>query len=202
MAGKKFMRSNMPEELTLLLAERWEGDRFDSTLLQLNGRLGNPEVMKHALKVVVDDEAAKSNRSSMLKWLQQFGDSSVIVPLLPLLGADRPEWLQVAAMNVLSRYSDDRIGKALIDNYRDFGNSTRSRARRTLFGRTEWALLFLKEIDGDKIAVDEVTQGEVNILTALKDEQISELVGQHWGAARDRQAANRKPPSFVASDSL
>jgi len=190
-AGDKPLTDRIPSELKQRLADEWSKKPFNVTLLQLNGRLGNRAVAEHALRVVTNDDSGKKQRIAMFRVLRQFGDESSIAILLPLIDANRPDWLRRAAMEVLSRYADDRIGKALLAAYADYDGGGRASARRILFARKTWAVGFLKRIDSGAFESHEVTSGELSALSAHGDESITGLVHKHWGRI-DRASSQQK----------
>lgn len=171
----------VPDHFKARLAEQWKEQPTDQTLLRLNARLDNRKVLEHARQVALDDASEQASRVAMFRILRQFGDQSLVAPLLKLLNPDDPAWLQQAAMNVLSRYADDRVAEGLLHGYRGFESASRRRARQILFARRSWALLFLQEFERGDIDTREVAIGELTALSAHGDAAIDTLVHKHWG---------------------
>lgn len=188
---EKPLIDRIPTDLKLLLAEKWKHTPANLTLVKLNGRLGNRAVVDYALKVVTNDKAKQQQRSEMFNILRQFGDASSIEPLLPLLKPDRAPWLQQAAMEVLARYDDNRVGETLLKGYTDYGRNSRTNVRRILFARPEWTKRFLKEIDGGTYDPREVSLSELSSLSAYKDDSIKALIIKHWGQINSSTAEQK-----------
>ncbi|QDT95950.1 PVC-type heme-binding CxxCH protein [Gimesia aquarii] len=188
---KKRLEDRVPADLKQWLAEKWNKQPSNFTLIKLNGRLGNRAVADYALKVVTNDQTEQQQRRTMFNVLRQFGDASSIAPLLPLLAPHQPTWLKQAAMDVLARYDDERVGETLLKAYTDYDSNSRAYVRRVLFARPEWTKRFLTGIDGGMYDPREVSLGELNSLSAYKDESISELLTKHWGQI-NRSTAEQK----------
>lgn len=178
---KKRLQDRVPTDFKQWLAGKWQKEPANMTLLKLNGRLGNREVAEYAQQVVTNDNAQKKQRIAMFNVLRQFGDASCIEALLPLLDPDQPAWLKEAAMDVLSRYSDDRIVEKLLRVYSSYDNKSRARVRRILFARKSSTKRFLTGIDKGAYHAGDVTLGELKRISSHRDESISGLIIKHWG---------------------
>ena len=178
---KPRIADRVPDQFKARLAEQWKERPTDETLLRLNARLNNRAVVAYARQVAFDDASEQVNRVAMFRFLRQFGDQSLVAPLLELLDLNRPVWLRQAAMDVLSRYANDRVAEGLLHGYRGFESASRRRARQILFARRPWALSFLKEFERGDLDTREVAIGELTALSAHGDAAIDTLVHKHWG---------------------
>lgn len=174
-----------PDQIPTALAEqlvtRWRAHPDNLILMQLNARLGYSAVLLQALDVAVNDSQPLTQRTAMLKFLQQFGNETVIAPLLPLLQPAQPTILRQQAMLVLARYADPRISQALLKSYPDYDASSQTQARRVLFTRQPWALEFLRRVDQGKLPEANLDQQELTTLNSLGNKTITGLTAKHWG---------------------
>ncbi|MCH9652520.1 MAG: c-type cytochrome [Planctomycetes bacterium] len=188
---KKRLTDRMPGDFKQWLIEKWKKQPENLTLLELNGRLGNPLVTNHALQVITSDHAKKEQRISMFNLLREFGDASCIESLSPLLESKQPAWIRYATMDVLARYDDNRIIDTLFREYDHYDSASRSRARQILFARKSSAERFLKEIDKGRYVAGEVTLGELTTLTAYNEESITAIIIKHWGRINSSTAEQK-----------
>ncbi|MBG88577.1 MAG: dehydrogenase [Verrucomicrobiales bacterium] len=180
---------SVPQELRRLLAKKWRERPMDPALLDLNGRLENPEVLAAARDVALSTKRNADERLRSLAMLARHGSRDICVPsLLKLLTPATTASIRHAAMDVLARFADPRIGARLLEAYPQYDTGSRTRARRVLFSRPAWTRRFLAQ---KNLAVGEIAVAELNALAALDDEQINQLVTRHWGTINTSTAEQK-----------
>lgn len=175
----------IPPELADALADIWKDDTTDPLIIRVSTRLGSPAAVERAVALVMDRTATEKTRLSMLAILQELGDAGTCVgPALKLVADSESTAIQLAALKLLGRFSDERITKQLLTDYPKMDRPLRSRIRDVLLGRASSALAFLLEIDHGKYPPEEVASDQLRRAALHNDEEIDALVRQHWGNIR------------------
>src|SRR4029077_12403792 len=73
------------------------------------------------------------------------------------------------------------VGAAIVKAYPAMPVALRPRAREVLFGRKEWAKVFLALVDSGKVMPAAVPVEQVRLLALLGDKDIDAAVRKHWG---------------------
>lgn len=191
-AIKKNVESNeatrlkvIPPDLAEVLAKIWSDHTTDPLIIRVAIRLGSQVASDRALALIEDSTASEKTRLSMLAILQELSDSKTSIdPALKLVADSESAAIQLAALNLLSRFSDKRITERLLTKYKNMDQVLRSRSRDVLLGRVDSAIAFLQEIDRGKYPPAEVTTDQLQRLALHNDEKINALVRKHWGNIR------------------
>jgi putative membrane-bound dehydrogenase-like protein len=174
----------VPVVLANLLAGSWKDDTQDVNLIRLQLRLGSEAARKRALELATDARSSVALRVSLLARMGEAGRAECVPAVLKLVSPGEPEPVQLAALDALARYSGEGIAPGLLRAYPRLGNRARQRARDLLFGRPDWALTFLRAVDGKKIDVKEVTAEQLRQVVLHRDGRLDALVRKHWGAIK------------------
>ena len=177
--------SVMPSELADAMADLWSDKTTDPLIIRVSMRLGSQAAADRAVSLAVDKNALEKTRLSMLTILQELGDARKCVdPALTLVANSNTTAVKLAAMKLLGRFSDERIGKRLLSGYAAMADPLRARARDVLLSRAESALTFLREIDQGRYALEEVTADQLRRVALHGDKRVDALVRKHWGNIR------------------
>lgn len=175
----------IPPELADALAKIWDDDTTDPLVIRVAMRLGSQAANHRALALIENRKTPEKIRLSMLEILQELSDSNTCVePALQLVTGSETTAIQIAALNLLSRFSDERISKQLLAQYKKMDSALRSRARDVLLGRVVSAMAFLQEIDRGTYPPAEITADQLRRIALHNDEKINALVRKHWGNIR------------------
>jgi putative membrane-bound dehydrogenase-like protein len=175
----------IPPELTDALADIWSDQTTDPLIIRVSTRLSSRAALDRAVALALDKTAAEKTRLSMLAILQELGDAQTCVDAALQLVADtEPNAIQLAALNLLGRFSDERITTQLLTDYPKMTRPLRGGARDVLLGRATSAIAFLREIDRGRYPPAEVTADQLRRVALHNDEAVDALVRKHWGNIR------------------
>jgi len=180
--AKRF--ENVPEPFVDLLKTSWNRETTDPLIVRLAVRLGSEPAYRRTIERAADKNAALVERLTALDILSQLADEQCLPALLPLLGSEEPDEIQMAALKVVAKFRDDKIAKQVLAAYPDLADVVRARARNVLLGRADWAHAFLMEIDDGTYKPKEVSIEELRRVALHEDTRIEELVRKHWGGIR------------------
>ena len=175
----------VPPALADALASIWDDQTTDPLTIRVSARLGSPAAIARAVALATDAASSEKTRLEMLTILQQLGDAKTCIdPALKLVRGSEPDAVQLAALNLLSRFSDERITQQLLDAYGKMKGPMRTRSRDVLLGRAESALTFLREIDRGDYQPKEVSVDQLRRVALHNNAEIDVLVRKHWGNIR------------------
>lgn len=116
-------------------------------------RAGDKPALAAALKELADKRTSARRRNELADALSNTRRPEAIEPLLKLLVAPATGGKK-ALLTALSRYDDDRLPKAIIDNYERSiaaDDGLRDLALRTLADRPAWARRLIAAVDAGKV---------------------------------------------------
>jgi putative heme-binding domain-containing protein len=131
--------------------------------------------------LATDPATAVPTRVAMLGVLADAGRPACVAPLLRLLGGDEPEAVLLAAVSALQRFDRDDVTAALLRLCARAAGPVRSRATAVLLSRKGSALAFLREVDGGRLAAQQVPVDQLRPVALYHDGQLDALVHKHWG---------------------
>lgn len=166
-------------------------DEYQSKLgqsdLALALRLGKPEAIDAALKVVADEKADKPTRLAYVEILGQIHQPRVVDTLLKLLSTTSSHSLKRTALEALMNYDDPKIGQTVMKLYHSTlpdEQGVRSTAQKLLAARPASALLLLKEIDSQILSPNSIPMDVVQTMSLHSEPAVKELVSKFWGKIR------------------
>ncbi|QDT91290.1 PVC-type heme-binding CxxCH protein [Gimesia algae] len=175
----------LPPELADQLATIWNDNTTDPLLIRVAMRLGSKAAYDRALNLATDKTRTEKTRLDMLAILQELGESQECRDrVLKLVDGSETPSIQRAALNLLSRFSDERITERLLAQYEKMDATLRSHTRDVLLGRADSALVFLKVIDDGTYPLTEVSADQLRRVALHNDPRLNELVRKHWGNIR------------------
>ncbi|HEY3967062.1 MAG TPA: PVC-type heme-binding CxxCH protein [Planctomycetaceae bacterium] len=132
------------------------------------------ELLDTSRKAAVDELHNPVERIAAIRrlGLAPFAENSKILP--DLLGTRQPQEVQLAAVDVLARYSDPQIGSVLTEAWPTFGPKLRTAVMEAVFSRGDWLLKFLEAVEKNEIPVSDLEPGRVRLLDAHSNPAVRE----------------------------
>ncbi|WP_417386660.1 PVC-type heme-binding CxxCH protein [Gimesia sp.] len=175
----------IPPALAEQLATIWDDQTTDPLIIRVALRLGSDAARDRVLALVTDQKQPEKTRLEMLAILQELGESDECLDtILKLVDKSESEAIQRAALNLLSRFSEERITARLLAQYPQMNADLRSQTRDVLLGRADSAFVFLKAIDAGTYPLTEVSADQLRRVALHNDDRLNELVRKHWGNIR------------------
>lgn len=167
-------------------------DEYQASLgksdLALGLRLGKPDAIKEALKVVRDEKASKATRLTYIEILGQTRSPAAVDPLLSLLNSSSTSRsIMRAALEALMNFDDPKIGETVIKLYHTKlpdEQGVRTAAQQLLASRPAWTLPMLREVNDGIIAKSSLPMDIVQTISLQNDPEVKKLVAKHWGTIR------------------
>ncbi len=175
----------VPPALAETMATIWNDKTYDPLTIRVTARLGSQSAMNRAITLASDAAIPEKTRLQMLEILQELGDADTCInPSLKLLSDTNSNAIRFAALNLLARFSDERITRQLLADYPQMDDPIRGRTRDVLLGRAESALAFLREVDHGEHLPNELTVDQLRRVALHINAEIDSLVRKHWGNIR------------------
>lgn len=142
---------------------------------------GNSAAYERVLQLVASTELSIAQRVVLLNLLSEHGRPDCVPRVLKLLALDQSPEVELAALETLSRFDDPAIPATLVQQYPRYSQRLKRACRQVLFGRKDWALAFLEQMDRDQLLGQCVTIDELRELEGLSDKQIHKQILKYWG---------------------
>ncbi|EKK01063.1 membrane-bound dehydrogenase domain protein [Rhodopirellula baltica SH28] len=155
--------------------------------LPLRLRQGDVDAIKQALQLIEQAETPIRTKVELIETLGEIQTGDTVAVLRRRLQADRSDAVKAAALQALSRFSDERIGSWIASAYQssmDDASNLRETAIRVLSSREQWASVLMDEIDAAKINVERVPADVVLQMQAFENAGLRERVASRWGTVR------------------
>jgi putative heme-binding domain-containing protein len=170
----------LPPLLVKEIEGAWSDDTTDLALVRLTARLGRDKAQRRAIAIAVDGQMPEAKRIEAVHALGEVGGPAAVGPLVELVDSG-PKPLQMAALDALSRYDDERIAPAILENLPGMEPALRVRACDVLLARKTWAGKLLELVDRGRLAAKEIAVDQLRIVALHQDQQLDALVKKHWG---------------------
>ncbi len=175
----------VPPSLAAVLQAAWDDAPRDLLLIRVAARLGKQEALDRAVSLAADGKAAEADRLAALAILRDLSDEATAVgPAMRLLAGMEPLDIRMAALELLGRFSDQRITDLVLAEYPRMAGDLQNRARAVLLGRADSALAFLQEVDLGTFPATDISTNELRQVALHDDRRIEALVQKHWGNIR------------------
>ncbi len=151
--------------------------------LSLRLQRGDKTALKEAIALLGNNDANPVERVEVAKALGDVGDPSVVPALLKVLGLDQQSALKRVALQSLANYGDPNIPKTILSRLGSTlprEHEVASTAHRVVAGRTEWAKLFLEDVDRAIVKARHVEPDVVQLLAQHGDPEIDAAIRKHW----------------------
>jgi putative membrane-bound dehydrogenase-like protein len=145
-------------------------------------RDGDKSALDAALKELSDKRTPVRRRNEVADALSSVRRPEAIEPLLRLLVSPTTEGRK-PLLDALSRYDDNRLPKAIVENYERAiaaDDGLRDLALRTLADRPTWASLLIEAVDSGKIMAPHVTADIARALRRHDLPAINAAVERLW----------------------
>jgi putative membrane-bound dehydrogenase-like protein len=155
--------------------------------LALGLRLGRPDAVARALKVVADERAEASARLSTIEILGQTRPPGASAALLGVLASSRSPAIRRGALEALMNFDDPAIAPAVLRQYAASlpdEQGVRGAAQRLLASRKAWATALLDAIDRSTIDPRTIPLDVVQQMQLHHDPEIDRRIAKHWGRIR------------------
>ena len=173
------------QNLLKLIGSTQTGDTDVSALPDaindLNVLFGDGVAIDELKRLVLDESAPMDERRSALSSLVDSRADGLRDLCLQLL---KQRYLNVVAARGLASEQDDEIGERLLANYRTFAPLDRPAVISILASRKNWGRLLLNAIGEAKVDRTELTPFQARQLSSFHDQQLDDLLVEHWGQAR------------------
>ncbi|MCA9000111.1 MAG: c-type cytochrome, partial [Planctomycetaceae bacterium] len=179
-SGKRF--DAVPAALEPILKSLWTDAATDPLILRLATRLGFLPAYERTCELALDRKESEGVRLASLAILLELGEAGKCVDLgIALTSKDESEAIQSAALELLSRFEDQRISSHLLNRYESLPAKLQATARGVLFGRAESTRLFLQHVDQGVYPMESVSLDELRLAALHDDANIDAIVQKNWG---------------------
>jgi putative heme-binding domain-containing protein len=137
---------------------------------------------KRAPQLASDSARPKSLRRAAIEALALVPYAEAAPSLLALLAPKQPPELQQAAIAVLARFREPRVGHALLERFPGLSRDARKRALNAVLGRSERLDALWAAIESHTVHPSELSATQVNALRRHRDERVRERAGELLGA--------------------
>jgi putative heme-binding domain-containing protein len=167
--------------LSTYIAARWQESKSDPLRARLALRANVAGVEDHLLAVVQSASAPEAERKDLLEVLEELGDARIVSGLLPLVDANQPLTIRVAALRALNRFDDPAISAKTLALYESMPPALKTAARDLLFSRVAPASAFLDRVESHPDWAKEVPTAQVRLIAALSSKELDARVRKIWG---------------------
>jgi len=174
----------VPPALEPILAWFWNDATTDAALVRLAARMGSNKALARGMALAGDPQADQSVRLAMFDVLAEVGDERAVDVALASIERGEAAPLQQAALQLLAKSDDDRVPRALLEAYPQLSEPLRAAARGVLFGRANWALMFLNSVEAGRFKASDVAVDELRRIALHQNAELDSLVRKHWGNVR------------------
>jgi putative membrane-bound dehydrogenase-like protein len=174
---------DIPAQLADELDRLWTPDTTDVTLIRLGMRLGKPAAQSRAVAIAGDEKQSSDTRARAVQLLGELGGPSSVDVLLALVSASDAR-MQLAAVEALGRFDDDRIGESLLRAYAAMPPALRTKTCDVLLGRKAGAARLLAAVGRGQIDAKEVPLDALRLVALHQEPDLDALVKKHWGSIK------------------
>ncbi|MBX3440889.1 MAG: c-type cytochrome [Planctomyces sp.] len=176
--------AGVPESLTQAIRDYQQASGAGDLVLAI--RLGQPDGMREALRVIADEGADRPLRLQLIDALGETPQPEVAPVLMNLLGSPAIA-IKRAALMALMAYDDpaigDRIAGAWHANLPD-EQDLHGIALRVLGSRVPWSGALLRELEESRIKPEAVTLDVVQQMRLHGDADLDRRIERFWGRTR------------------
>ncbi len=164
-------------ETTAALAEGLR--QADSSLARVDAGRGRVEALYAKARAAVEDrEAAANSRVAAAHLLGWAPFDTVLDSLGSLLDGREPQTLQLAALNSLARFSDARVGQALMVRWPTLTPRLRSEAIRTLLRRSTFTHALLDGLRAGVVRRADLSSTQVRFLRNHRSKNVRDAASR------------------------
>lgn len=194
---RRASRSHSPrfETLSPSLTERitrdWRHHPTEITRLRLALRAELPVAAQALREAILAPATEPEDRRNLLGLMAEMGTVADLPLALGLLEGNEPFEVKAAALDVVTRFGDDRATVALLKRYPEATPELRSRIREVLLSRPESTRAFLERVDRKEIMASEVPIEQLRLVSLHEVPELDLQVRKHWGRIQAGTAEER-----------
>lgn len=140
------------------------------------GQLG--PVLDRARTIASDGSAAEPLRLEAVRLLGTISFAEAGGALVPLLDADQPQQMQLAAVSALDDLGDAQVAPALLERFATFSPQVRAAALSALLKRPQRAMALLNAIGAGTMHPVDVPSAQATFLLRHRDPQVRALAAK------------------------
>ncbi len=167
--------ADIPSDLASALAKQ------GNVSLPLGLRLGRPDAIDSANKLLASTDANSALRLAIIETLGEAKQPSCLSNLLALLETKQAEPTTRALLTTLARYPTSDVGQAILTFAQKSAGDVRTLALTTLASRADWSAILLQSIQAGKFAASEIPDSVVRRIAVHRDPKIADSVRTLWG---------------------
>jgi putative heme-binding domain-containing protein len=144
-------------------------------------------LLKEAVLTAKDTRKPVEARVAAIRDLQITRFNEIKSVLTEAVKATQPPEVQIAALEALGRFGDDRGPEIIIDAWPAMTPKVRATATEVLLGRNNWVPLFLDAVEARKIARADIDPARIALLKKHPARNIGIRTSKLFTAPADRQ---------------
>lgn len=178
-APREFQPLEGPLRNSLLSA--WRTDRSNDLALEAALRAGDDEAYAYLVRQIALGSQSDLDPARQRELVHDFGREDVISLLVPLVQPGLSPADLAEVLDVLARFDDPRIARAIASHYAASSSENRRLMRDVLLSRPGSALAFLSRFDGGEFPPEDVGVDELQRLANHQSEELDAIVRKLWG---------------------
>ena len=183
--GKLEQRARTFEPLTAELQTRiravWESQPKDPLRIRLAMIAGVAIAYDSVIARLTNSDNSADDLLRDLSVLAELGRADCVDAVMPLISAEQPEAVQLAALRVLQRFDQAAFANHLLSVYSKTAPAIRRSILDFLLERPHSALEVLQRVDRGEIPAHEIAINQLRPVALHHDQKLDELVRKHWG---------------------
>ncbi|WLD13636.1 PVC-type heme-binding CxxCH protein [Planctellipticum variicoloris] len=169
------------ESLRPVIEPLWRSETSSPRLIALALQAQLPGARERWSSLLADPAIPAKSKTDLLALAPASGGDRDARTLLALLEPASPDPVRLAAIQALSRISDESIPREILRQYPVWSSSAKAQARELLLSRASWAALLLNEVDAGRLPATEIPVADLTRVALHRDKQLDQLVRKHWG---------------------
>jgi putative membrane-bound dehydrogenase-like protein len=149
--------------------------------------------IKAVRSIFTSDKSIPDQRLLALNALITAKDDGLIDSVaMTLDAASTPSSFKSQILASLSKLDDPKVADVILARYAKIEPEIQARAIELLTQRARWAKQLLASIGDKQIPATAINLNQARRLKDLKDEELTKLLGTHWGQVREGRDPNRE----------
>src|SRR6185437_6398676 len=169
------------DKTSFQLKKRWKADRTDARLLEIMGRLKDPEALEVLRNQAASTQLAPDKQLKAVRILGQVRDPKAKELFLKQFSTTKSDSAKVAYLTALEAFDDPAIGAKLLAGYVSYSPAVKKRALQALLTRPSWALALVQQLDKGTFPKNDFTLTQAKTAVLLNDNAVTAIVEKHFG---------------------
>eukprot|EP00913_Durusdinium_trenchii_P028414 g26642.t1 len=165
----------------------------DFTVMQLAASMGNEKALEYMSRVLQDQKQARDRRLAAASVLVSRDSRSLLSSVTAILEkpkANRADFRGLL-LTELARLKDDNVATVVLKNFNRLELELRPRAIELLTQRVNWSKQLLAAVGRKQVPANAINLNQARRLLAFKNDELTKLVGKHWGVVRNGRDPKR-----------